>query len=440
MKTSFQKFLSAGLLLLITYSSKAQIVFANLDSLLSYARSKSITIQTGHIKLDQAKKAKLAAVLSIPDVTGNASLSYTHNTRLPVSLFPAEVFGGQPGTFREVQTGIPYNTNFNENIDVKLLNLKGWENLKLSKLNIESSVSDNKITLKSLEENIAATYYNIVNLQEQLISTNKNLEAADTLLKITENKYAAGIAKQQDVNDAKVNYLTTKENSKQIEYLLAQQYLSLKILCDFPEQDSITITEQLLAAPNYTMPVITENNVAVTNSFLKEKVAFSNYKVQKNALYPTLSFFQSYTNQQFNTSSKFLDKSVSWIPSSYIGLRLSIPLPNANTISQVSKTRYDYLLAQKNTEQQKIKAGLEIKQLSVDYAKAVSQAKANNEIYKLRKETYEKNLNLYSEGLMSLEQTLNSFNTMVSSHYNLISSRITVLAAKAKIDINNHIK
>jgi outer membrane protein TolC len=440
MKTILKKILSIGLFLLIVTSAKAQVIFASIDSLLSYTRSKSITVQSGYIKLDQAKKAKLAALLSIPDVTGNASFSYTHNTRLPVSLFPAEVFGGQPGTFREVQTGIPYNTNFNENIDVKLLNLKGWQNLKLSKLNIESSVSDNKITLKSLEENIVTVYYNIVTLQEQFISTNQNLEAANTLLKITQNKYAAGIAKQQDVNDAKVNYLNTTENSRQIEFLITQQYLSLKILCDIPVQDSITINEQLPVSPNYSIPLISENNIVITNSLLKEKAAFSNYKVQKNSLYPTLSFFQSYTNQQFNTSSRFLDKSANWIPSSYIGLRLSILLPNANTISQVSKTRYDYLLAQKNTEQQKIKAELEIKQLSVDYAKAVSQAKSNTEIYKLRKETYEKNLNLYTEGLMSLEQTLNSFNTMVTSHYNLISSGIAVLAAKAKIDINNHIK
>lgn len=421
-------------------NSEAQLTFSSFDSLVSYARNKSISLQSGTIKLDQAKKAKLAAIISIPEVSGSLSGSYTHNTQLPVSLFPAETFGGQPGTFREIQTGIPYNTNFNENIDVKLINLKGWENLKLSKLNIESSISDNKITLKTLEENIAAAYYNIINLQEQLASTYKNLEAADTLLRITENKYKAGLIKQQDVNDAKVNFLTTKENIRQIEFLITQQYLSLKILCDIPEEEALLINEKVANVSQVNIPAIEPHNILYKNSLLKEQTALSNYKVQKKSLYPTFSFFQSYTNQQFNTSSKLFDNRVNWIPSSFIGLRLSVPIPGSNTISQVSKAKYDYLLAQKNTEQQKLKATLEVKQLQVDYEKALSQAKANREIYLLRKETYEKNLNLYREGLISLEQTLNSFNTMVSSNYNLISSGVTVLSAKTKIDINNHIQ
>jgi outer membrane protein TolC len=419
---------------------QAQRVFTSVDSLLQYASLKSIALQSGNIKLGQAKKAKLAAVLSIPDVTGNASFSYTNNTKLPVNLFPAEVFGGQPGTFREVQSGVQYVTFGNENIDIKLFNPKGWENIKLYKLNMEGTVTDNKITLKSLQENIAATYFNIISLQEQLVSTNENVMAANTLLKITENKYNAGIIKQQDVNDAKVNSITTKESASQLQYLIQQQYLALKILCDIPENDSIEIIHKLPEAVSYQKPFIETNPVVFTGSLLKEKIAYANYKQQKFAMYPTISFFQSYTTQQFNTSSKFLDNNVNWIPSSYIGLRLNIPIPSSNTITQVSKAKYDYLLAQKNTEQQKIKTGLQTKQLSVDYDKALSQAKTNSEIFMLRKETYEKNLNLYNEGLTGLEQTLNSFNTMVSSNYNLIASQVAVIAAKTKIDINNNIK
>jgi outer membrane protein TolC len=419
---------------------KAQIVFTSVDSLFKYATAKSIAILSGNIKIDQAKKAKLAAILSIPDVAGNVSFGYTHNTKLPVNLFPAEAFGGQAGTFREIQSGVPYVSTFNENIDLKLLNLKAWQNLKLYKLNIESNEAENKVTLKTLYENIAATYYNIVTLKEQLKSTTENVEAANKLLKITENKYAAGLVKQQDVNDAKVNYLTNKESLAQIEYVVKQQYLSLKILCDIPEQEEIEIMHSLAQKNNYQKPLVEKNNVVFAKILLKEKIAYTNYKQQKYSLYPTISFFQAYNNQHNNTSNKLFDKNVSWIPSSYIGLRLNIPIPSSNTITQISKAKYDYKLAQKNTEQQKIKADLEIKQLSVDYDKALSQAKTNNEIFVLRKETYEKNLNLYNEGLINLEQTLSSFNSMVSSNYNFISSQVTVLSAQTKIDINNRIK
>jgi outer membrane protein TolC len=435
------RILSGLIGLLLVTQAKAQTVFTSVDSLISYASAKSISLQSGQIKLDQAKKAKLAAVLSIPDVSGNISLSYTHNTRLPVNLFPAEVFGGQPGTYREVESGVPYVTYANENLDIKLFNPKSWENIKLYKLNIESNAADIKVTLKILHESIAAAYYNIVNLQEQLFSTNQNLQAADNLFAITKNRYDAGLIKQQDVNDAKVNWLTTKENYNQIQYLIQQQYLALKILCDVPETEPVEIANKVPVNHELLQrPVALQNNTGLTSSMLKEKIALSSYKQQKYSLYPTLSFFQAYTSQQFNTSSKLFDSRVSWVPSSYIGLRLSVPVPSSSTITQVSKAKYDYLLAQKNTEQQKIKAELELKQLDVDYEKALSQAKTNKEVFLLRKETYEKNLNLYNEGLVSLETTINSFNAMTNSNYSLIASQVTVMAAKAKIDINNNIR
>lgn len=433
-------FFLAIITLFLFGSVQSQKIFTSVDSLLNYAASKSISVQSGYVRLDQAKKAKLASILSIPDVSGNASFSYTHNTKLPVSLFPAEVFGGQPGTFREIQSGIPYVTNVNENVDIKLLNLKGWENLKLYKLNIESNISDNKVTLKSLLENVSATYYNILSLQKQLASTIENVATSNNLLEITQSKYNAGMIKQQEVNDANISYLTTKEDRNQIEYLIRQQYLTLKTLCDIPEQEEIEIVNVSPLTTTDVHPSVEPNNIGLNNSLFKEKVALSTYKQQKYSLYPTISFFQSYTTQQNNTRGKLFDNSVNWIPSSYIGLRLSVPIPSSSSISQVSKAKYDYLLAQKDTEQQKIKSALEVRQLQVDYDKAVSQAAANQEIFLLRKENYEKYLNLYKEGLTGLEQTLDSFNGMVSSHYNLVSSQVSVLAAKTKIDINNRIK
>jgi outer membrane protein TolC len=426
--------------ILFTQGLQSQPVFSNLDSLLQYATAKNISLQRGDIQFAQAKQAKLAALLSIPDVTGNVSFSYTNNTQLPVNLFPAETFGGQPGTYKEIQTGVQYGTALNENIDIKLLNLKGWENLKLAKLNIEATALDNRITLKQLQENVASAYFNIVNLQEQVQYTLQNLDAADTLLKVTENKYSAGLIKQQDVNDAKVNYLTTEESVNQIRYLITQQYLGLKILCDIPETDSLLIVQKIKMESETPRPVIELNSLAVNSSILKEKVAGSNYKQQRYALYPTVSFFQAYSNQQFNTRGRLFDSRANWIPSSYIGLRINIPIPSSNTISQTSKARYDYLIARKNTEQQRIKAGLQAQQLAVDHEKALSQARANEAIYKLRTETWQKNRNLYQQGLLGLDQTLTGFNAMVNAGYNFISSVINVQLALAKITINNTIQ
>lgn len=437
MNTSIQKFLLSSFLGFFSIKAVSQKIFESFDSFANYAVGKSISLQGEVIKLEQAKKARIAALLSIPDLTGNISGVYTHNNILPVSLFPSEIFGGQSGTYTEVQTGIPYNTNIYESMDIKLLNMKGWENLKLAKLNIESNLSDKKIAVKSLLESIVGVYFNIINLQEQYASNRKNEESASILVSITKEKFKAGLINQQDVNDAEVNFLTTVENTKQIEYLARQQYLSLKLLCDIPEREDIFIRHKDIEGEDSLISIIDQNEILVSNYVLKEKTAFSNYKVQKRGLFPTISLFQYYGTQQFNTQRKVFDRKVDWVPNSYIGLRLQIPIPGANNISQVSKARYDYYLARNETRQQRIKSILETVQIRVDYEKALSQMNSNLKVHFLRKNSYEKNLSLFQEGLIGLEQTLRSFNDMVTSHYNLISSKATLKLSLQIIQIHN---
>lgn len=423
--------------LLLEFNAKAQQVFHNLDSLLNFAARKSIALQSGEIRFTQAKKAKLAAILSIPDPNGNAALSYTNNTRLPVNLFPAEIFGGQPGTFKPIKTGVQYITNENLSVELKLFNLQAWEKLKLSKINVEVTSSDNKLNRKALYEDIASIYYNIIQLQAQLKTTQQNLTAADSLQRITARKHTAGLVKQQDVSEVQVNYFNTEESVNQIQYLIRQQHIALKLLCNIPEADSLYIDQDLNKPEFSPAPQLTVNQLNIDNNLLKEKMAWSSYRQQKLALLPTVGLFFSQTTQQFNTQAGLFANGVGWIPSSYVGVKINFQLPTANSVSQIYQAKYNYELAQKNTEQARINAGLTFQQLKTDYEKALSQLNSAKKIAALRADTYQKNLLNYTEGIIGLDQTLDSFNQLVGSNYNLIAAAINVQLAQSKIDINN---
>jgi outer membrane protein TolC len=427
------------LAILLVGNAKAQQTFSNLDSLLNYVTVKSTTLQSGEIKMTQAKKAKLAAIVGVIDLVGNASYSHTNNITLQTSLFPAETFGGEPGTFKEVKMGMQYSNNLSNYNEVKLINVAGWANLMLANINIDLINTDNKITRKSFYENIAISYYNIINVNEQLRATEQNLAASDSLLQIAQHKYEQGLVKLQDVNDTKANYLNTKESVNQLKYLLQQQYISLKILTDIPESDSIIISQPATMSTSVMLPKIEYNDINLKSSLLREKAALASYRQIKATIMPTLSFVNSNSTQQYPSSAKVYSTSDKWFKSNYVGLKLSVAIPSANLVSQHYKAKYDYLLAQKNNEHVKIKTELENKQLGIDFSKAISQWANNTEVYELKKESYQKNLNLYTEGLLSLDQMLNSYNAMVSSNYNRISSAINVLLAQSKIDINNKI-
>lgn len=418
----------------------AQQVFTSLESLLNYTNEISTNLKSGDIRYSEAKKAKLAAIMGIIDLNGIASLNVTNNTRLPVSLFPAETFGGEPGTYREIQTGIQYTNNFNLNAELKLINISGWKNLKLARINIDAANIDNKISKKTLYENISSIYHNIISLQEQLKSNIVNTKIADTLLQIVDGKYKLGLARQQEVNDAKVNYINTEESAKQIEFLLQQEYIAIKILCDIPESELIAINEDLDYSRTISKPNLVVNNLNSLNSQMKLKSSQSIYRQLQLTTLPYLSAFASNSNQQFSNNFSLFDNSINWINSNYIGLKAVWVLPSANSISQISKSKHDYLLAEQNLEHEILKSNLDFQNLDIDFDKAASQMNTNNLVNDLRIDSYKKNLDNYRQGITALDELLNSYNAMINSGYNYISSVVNVLLSKSKININNQIQ
>ncbi len=404
--------------------------YSNFNQFLDYVNKQSITIKSGDIKLIQAKKAKLAALVGVLDPTGTQNLSYTNNTRIPV-----QIIGGQA-----IETGVPYVTSFSQNGELKILNLSGWENLKLAKINMALTENNNTLSIKNLYEQLATNYYNIVNINAQIEAAIENFKASEILWQTAESKFKQGLVKQQDVNDAKSSYLNSKENIEQYRLLLEQQYISLKILADISEDELFTITEVALPILTPANPDISQNNLEILDAILKERSAYSTYRKSKKENLPTLNFVFNRTSQQFSQESRFFDPNVDWIRSSYVGLRLAFNIPTAATISQTYKAKYDYELAKLDTEKSKDKATLSHKQLTIEFDQANSQAQSNLEIYNLRKDSYTKNLNLYTQGIIGIDQTINSFNAMINANYNLISSNVNVLLALAKIEINNKIQ
>jgi outer membrane protein len=261
---------------------------------------------------------------------------------------------------------------------------------------------------------------------------------ADTLLALAERKYEQGIVKQQDVNDSRVSQLTIKDNISQIEFLIKQNYISLKILSDIPDDVNIEILEKISTNPVITKPLVQYNNLMVESNRLKELSAFTTIQKTRRAFSPTVSFVASNSFNQYNND--FTIFGGKWITSNYVGMKVNFALPNANTLSNKYKAQYDYQLAQKNTEQAKIKADLTVTQLETDWEKAMSQTKNYDDILEIQRDTYDKNKNLYNEGLISIDRVLNSFNALINAKYSLISSKANVSLAQAKIDINNKIR
>ncbi|MDJ1482757.1 TolC family protein [Cytophagaceae bacterium YF14B1] len=417
--------------------ARAQIILSSFADVVSVLEQKSYLIKNGKLEEEKAKKSRLAGILSIPEPTGSISLGYTNNTRLPVTVFPAEILGGTPGTYEKVALGVQYNTNFNSTIDIKLINATGIQNFKLSQINSQLVVTENALQKKSLYENAATVYYNILILQEQKNATMQFIENAEQLLLAVTNQFTNGLATQQQVNEATISRLTQQDNLKQIQYQIELQINTLQSWMDIREPlEFVPNPPPVVSAPAEPL----SRNLHQRNALLSYEFARTEFRKEAYTNLPYLSLILSSQRQLFDTQANPFASSQSWVPSSYYGFRVSIPIPGNASVSGYYRQKYQVKINQFNLEKAIIQDELEVRKLETNLRKAQSEHASALEIERLRKETYDKNLLNYQAGLVTLEDTINSLNASIDAQYTRIASAQKVKLQEQFILIHNSIK
>ena len=427
--------------LLINQFSNAQnkLVFKTLDSLFEYAENHSISIKTGEQQVLLAKWQKISAQAGLVNFKMQTSFSLTDNVKLPVTYFPAEAFGGEPGTFKEVTTGQQFIGNFNFAPQIDIINPVSWSRLKSAKINSQLTDVTNLMVKKSLFESISASYYNIISLKEQIEITQKNLYTADTLQMIMQNKYTEGIVRQQDLNDATINKISLKDKLTQFEISLNQQYYALKVLCDIPQDTDILLTENTIYNQPFELNLQTNNQLEHKSSLLKADLAKEELRANRLAQYPTVSIV-AYDGWQQNSKIQFFDPNNNWINAQYIGLRLSMPFPDINKFTLTKSAKINKTISELDAEHTKLQNDVTNIQLSLDYEKAYSQFKTANQIFLLKNENYQMALNQFNESILSSDKLLIAFDAMLASQLSYSAALANLLYTKSKIEINNLIK
>ncbi|MEA3446434.1 MAG: TolC family protein [Bacteroidota bacterium] len=435
------KLISILLLLLFGRFANAQteISFNNLYLLLEYAENNSISIKTGEQQSLLAKWQKISAQAGLVNFRMQTNFTLINNVELPITFLPGEAFGGAPGTFKEVSMGQQYVGNLNITPQIDIINPSNWAKLQSANLNSQLTSVNNLIAKKSLFESISASYYNIISLQDQIELTKKSLLIADTLLLNMQNKYSAGIVRQQDLNDVQINKLTLKDKLEQVRLSLKQQYLSLKILCDIPETTRIIINENTDYNQQITLGLEVDNQLNYKSMLLKFDLAKADLRASRFMQLPTISLV-FYNAWQQNSNLMFFDKDIKWLNSQYIGLKLSMPFPDINLFTQNKISTINKTISLQNAEHSKIQNDNINRQLVLDYEKAYSQFITTKQIYKLKEQNYQLASNQFNMNVLSSDKLLIAFNDMITSRLNYSSALANLLYSKSKIDINNTIK
>jgi len=425
------------LLLALVGSTQAQLTFSSPDSLFAYAERNGNTAKVLQQQSLIAKWTKVAALANTVNFKSPLSFSATDNILLPVNFIPAEAFGGPAGSFREITLGQQYVNNFNINPQIDVINPQNWARVKSAETNQQLTEVNNAIARKALRESIAAAYFNCVSLNSQIVLAAKSLVNADSLFNIVKNKYENGIAREQDLNTARINKLSTADKEQQLNLTLQQQLNTLRILCDIPASTAITIQAP---AAEIVMARAGNSTLEARQALLQSRFMRSELSANRFAMLPVLSLVY-YQGWQYNSNTAFSDNTARWIQSRYLGLRLTVPFPpDANRLSQSYTSKANYKISQFNAAHAQLQSELQNNNLNVEQEKARQSYETSQQVAQLRQLNYDKSLNQYKAGILPAEALITAFNELLNAQLAEASQKAAFGYASTRILINTSFK
>jgi len=270
-----------------------------------------------------------------------------------------------------------------------------------------------------------------VKLGEQLVA------AADSLLQLTQQKFNAGIVSSQQVNKAMSNWLTQQNELEVTTAAVKLQYVALKLVADLPAETELVIEHQQDTSAD---------TVELTANTLQEQLYHKRFQyAQADAnkkswsMAPTLSLFASTSRQQFNTSFTIADVTGHWVPSSYIGFRMTFTIPSANTLTARTTALYSERVEENNWQQSQQQTILQQQQLQWQREQASNSVTQYERIYALDRDSYAKDEVNYRAGIVAVDTVLDSFKAMCTSAYQLATARAQQQLTEVKIEINHEV-
>jgi outer membrane protein len=402
---------------------QAQYTFHSLEEIWNYAESHSAQMYTAYSNqaiagkgIDQAYGALLPSL----GING----SFTDNIQLQPTLVPAELFGGEPGTYREEEFGKRYIYNAGITAQIDLINTQSWFSIKAARQYYETATLNVIKTRHELYNQLANAYYNYLLMNEASVLAKESLSIAIGTYETISGKYTEGLVNEVSLNTARINLGKTEMN---LHDAIQNKHLALnnlKILLNLSVKDSVTLeVDTLVSAPalgqlSQDFPTDTEVGLAYSN-MLAAKI---NWQSAKASYIPTLSAVYS-AGKQLAGDNFFNFENTSNLPQQYWGLRLTIPILSGGTRAyQTARTRIELDTQQKVYESSLRSAQINDDNLILAYERTYSAYREARKILDLYRQNDSHADRKLHEGLISVDERLRVYQDFITYQHEYLQA------------------
>lgn len=370
---------------------------------------------------------------ALPQISGSGSVTY--NAKLPVSLVPAEFFGGQAGSFAKIAFGVKYNATGGIQLNQLLFDGQVFVGLQARETALKFQQKNLEVTEEMIKTNIHKIYYQLVVSKQQIELLDANIDRFGKLLKDTRLIYENGFAEKLDVDKVNVTLTNLQTEKLKVQNQVDNGYMGLKLLMGMPVSDELILTDTLsydqvkdgvLEATTFQYSDRKEYQYADLGIRLGE-YNVRRYKLSK---YPTLSLNGYYNKNAQRNKFDFLGKG-DWFDISAFTLNLNIPIFSgfANN-ARIQKAKYELQQSINQRDYLKISIDNDIAVAKNNFRSAIATLDFQKKNMELAESVYLQTKKKYETGTGSQTEINTAQTDLKTAQTNYITALYDAVIAK----------
>ncbi len=407
----------------------------SIQQCIDYSRQNSMQVKNAMLDLQiqvQTNKGITAGALPTITATG-ASTDYFQT---PITLVPAQFFGGAPGTYEAVSFQPKYNASANFQFTQTIFDGQVFVGLQARKASIAYYQKAIDISRESISVNVYKIYYQLVVSKTQMAQIDANIARAQKLLNDSKAMYDNGFQEKLDVDKATVQLANLQTQKQSTQTTIDNGYLGLKFLIGMPTRDSLALTD------NFTEDDL-KSGVLDNTSYkyddrndyqglqLSKELGEYNIKRYKYSYLPTASINAAFQKNAINSTYDFFSKSGTWYTTSYAGLSINVPIFSGFAKdANLKKARLQLQQTENQIENLKISIDNDVAQAQNKFRTDILTVDFQKKNMVLAESVYNQTKKKYESGLASNTDITNAQTDLITAQTNFINALYDAVLAK----------
>ncbi len=448
------KLFSVLLCQLIAGTSGAQDALSfSLAEAKEYALKNSYVVRNSGLDVDAAKKKVWETIATgLPQVTGTGE--YVHNieagkTPFPVAIIPRDYWD---------ELGIPedtpvddvyplsfaqkYNSTFGFNIEQLIFDGSYMVGVGSAKIYLQLATQTKEKTDLDILHAVEQAYYSVLLAEENLTVMKENLSNSQKLEKDSRLMYQNGFVEEQDVDQMQLLVQKAENEILKTEREIRVARMVLKYTMGVDMDQDIQLTNKL---NDFVQPLTSEKKGTIDfdfNSHIDYRLLDTQRQaskklllLEKSAYLPKVSAFYNWNRTAYGNSANLLKRSVPWLPSSIVGVNITVPIFSAGQrIAKVKQAELELEKAENNQKQAVQLIQKDYLTAVADLQSSVDQLKNDEDNKMLAKRIYEKTVVKYNNGITGSTDLSQTESQYIQAQAAWVSSVMQLLTSKINLD------